>query len=271
MLKENDIFSIHEADRQLFVYGRGGQFAKLTPDILEQKLSTQVPSVLHVHCLTQDGLELLAARCGSSCRVLYLDDCRFIRDFSPLENFVRLEAVRIEGCKAEDFLWNLGRNPSLKVLSIHGARKVVREPLFLRTSSTLEEIRLWGGGIDSKHVLNSLSCFDGMKSLRRIDLNNIKLQNHALDVLYSLPNLEEFHFDAGMLTTEEIAWICAKFPHLHGDCLRAYTGNDASCINDVRICGARKPGLDLPKDRERLEKYTAQFNALVEKYRSDSE
>ena len=43
-----------------------------------------------------------------------------------------------------------------------------------------------------------------------------------MDVLDTLPDLEEFHFDPGMLTTEEIAQIVAKHPNLVGDSLRAY-------------------------------------------------
>ena len=89
-----------------------------------------------------------------------------------------------------------------------------------------------------------------------------------MDALDTLPALERFDFDAGMLTTEEIAWIVAKYPHLSGRALCAYNTVDA-VLNDVRVCGFRKPGLDLPKDQKRLDRYVAQFNALVEKYRSE--
>lgn len=40
-------------------------------------------------------------------------------------------------------------------------------------------------------------------------------------------------------------------------------------MNDVCVCGFRKPGLDLPQHQKRLDKYVAQFNALVEKYRCE--
>lgn len=49
-----------------------------------------------------------------------------------------------------------------------------------------------------------------------------------------------------MLTTEEIAWIVAKYPHLSGQSLCAYNKDDA-VLNDVRVCGYRKPGLNLPE------------------------
>lgn len=162
----------------------------------------------------------------------------------------------------------MSKNEELKVISIHCAKQIVANPQLLRTSGTLEEIRLWGGGFDNKHTLESLEVFRGMTSLKRIDLNEIVLKDHNFDALSSLPQLEEFHFDAGMLTTEEIAWICARYPHIYGDCLGVYTTNEVSCVHDIRICGYRKPGLDLPKDQRRLDKYTSEFNRLVEKYRS---
>ena len=108
-----------------------------------------------------------------------------------------------------------------------------------------------------------------MKSLKRLDLNDIRLKNRDLESLSEITALEELNFDAGMLTTEEIAWICAKYPRLHGDCMGVYTKNDPSCMNDIRICGYRKPGLDLPEEQWRLDKYTAEFNMLVEKYRNE--
>ena len=83
-----------------------------------------------------------------------------------------------------------------------------------------------------------------------------------------MPKLERFDFDAGMLTTEEIAWIVAKYPELSGKCLCAYNKEDAM-LNDIRICGYRKPGLNLPQGQARLEKYIKEFDALVEKYKAE--
>ena len=48
----------------------------------------------------------------------------------------------------------------------------------------------------------------------------------------------------------------------------AYNTEDA-ILNDVRICGYRKPGLDLPKGQARLEKYIKEFDDLVEKYKAE--
>ena len=62
--------------------------------------------------------------------------------------------------------------------------------------------------------------------------------------------------------------MCAKYPHIQGSSLCAYNTVDA-ILNDVRVCGYRKPGLDLPKGQARLDKYVKEFNALVEKYKAE--
>lgn len=270
MLVENSVLAIREAEKQLYDSRRCNGSCKLTPEIIDHEMQFHHSTTeLQLHQLTQEGLEYFVSNYGPTYKTLFLNNCSYIRDFSPLGELSDLEAVRLEWCRNTDKLWDFSKNHSLKILSIHDAKKIVANPVQLQTSQTLEEIRLWGGGLDNKHTLGSLSCFQGMKSLKRIDLNEIKLQNRNLDILASLPQLEEFHFDAGMLTTEEIAWICAKYPHIYGDCLGVYTTNEVTCLNDIRICGHRKPGLDLPKDQKRLDRYTTEFNTLVEKYRNE--
>lgn len=272
MLRENDLFmaaKYQDTEAHLFSTRREQPYLNIEAVDFEMQFNKRT-DCLKITRLSQEGLEHFVLNYGHSYRVLYLDDCTRIQDFSPLGDLPELEALRLEWCRKADRLWDMSGNTSLKVLSIHDAKKNVSNPMQLQTSQTLEEIRLWGADFDNKHTLESLSCFQGMKSLKRIDLNMMKLQNRSLDILATLPKLEEFHFDAGMLTTEEIAWICAKHPNLYGDCLGVYTTNEVTCLNDIRICGHRKPGLDLPKDQKRLDKYTSEFNALVKKYRDEA-
>ena len=107
-----------------------------------------------------------------------------------------------------------------------------------------------------------------MKSVRRIDLNWIKLANKSMEVLNTLPNLEEFNFEPGMFTTEEIAQIVAKYPNLCGHSLLAYD-DEYIDIGQGRVWGFPTPTLYLPKQQERLEEYIRQFNMLVEWYREN--
>jgi hypothetical protein len=122
--------------------------------------------------------------------------------------------------------------------------------------------------MDTPYPMKSLEWMRGMESLEKVILYNIKLEDRNTDVLESVPSLTRFDFPAGMFTTEEIAYMCAKYPHIAGSSLGAYNTEDA-ILNDVRVCGYRKPGLDLPKGQARLDKYIKEFDALVAKYRAE--
>ena len=268
MQEENRIFFFCEAEKQLFGYGRNSTFAKLTPQMIESEMQRDKSRTnMHIHNISQDGLEHFVKNYGLTYKVLYLDDCTRINDFSALGDLVNLEALCIERCRGVEKLWNLSKNRKLKILSIRGARKITQNPLQLRLSNTLEEIRFWSETIDKKYTMESLSCFMGLRLLRRIDLNGILLSNHDMVALSTLPNLEEFHFDAGMLRTEEIAWICAKYPNIYGQSLAAYSMNDPMSPGNIRICGQHKPSLFMPDDAAKIKKYVENFNELVKKYR----
>ena len=268
MQTENNIFLFQEAEKQLFHYGRNSTFDSLTPKVIELEMQANRSfKELHIYNISQDGLEYFVRNYGAAYKVLYLDDCTRIKDFSPLCDLTNLEAICIERCRGIGELWDLSKNTRLKVLSIRGAKRIIKNPLQLRLSNTLEEIRLWSEAIGGKYVMDSMDCFTGMRSLRRIDLNGILLHDHCMDMLSTLSNLEEFHFDAGMLKTEEIAWICAKYPNIYGQSLAAYTTHDPMSPERIRICGQNKPSLHMPNDKKRIERYIEQFNTLIEKYK----
>lgn len=266
MQVENDVFLFHEADRQLFCRERDGSFGKLTPSLIEKEMQfPKNPTKLHIHRLTQDGLEYFADKYAATYEVLYFDDCTCITDFAPLGRVKNLTAVRIERCKRLSDLWNLSENRRLRVLSIHDAKKLTYCPFKLFTSNTLEEVRFWGESGEHKYLMQSLSAFSGMASLRRIGLNNITLEDHDVSVLSTLPCIETFHFDAGMLTTEEIAQICVRYPHIYGQDIGAYIADELSVHGNVRVCGYRKPKLTLPDDTAKLNMYIESFNRIKER------
>lgn len=78
------------------------------------------------------------------------------------------------------------------------------------------------GGMFEKYPLESFSVFENMPSLTCLRIGKIKPVDRSIGFLKTLPNLKEFDFDAGMFTTEEIAYMCARYPHIHGTALYAY-------------------------------------------------
>ena len=204
---------------------------------------------------------------GQTYESLYFFKCQLISDFSPLAKLKNLKAVRIYWNIRSDGLWDMTENESLTHLDISDSKIITRNLKLLKTGKNLKYIKL-SGGMFEKYPLEDLSVFENMQSLESLTLYDIKLGDRNTAFLKTLPNLTEFHFDAGMFTTEEIAYMCARYPHIHGRSLCAYNEMDAA-LNDVRVCGYRKPGIDLPQGQKRLDKDIAEFNALVEKYKTE--
>ena len=156
-----------------------------------------------------------------------------IQDFSPLEDLPELEELEIYWNIRADKLWNFEKNSALKTIRVLDAKKMTLNPDLLKTSKVMENV-YFSGSIFNNYPMESLDSFAGMPALKYLRLNNIRLNDKRMDALKSLPALERFDFDAGMLTTEEIAWIVAKYPQLSGRCLCAYNKEDA-LLNDVRF------------------------------------
>lgn len=275
-MARNEEFFIHVSDtpKRLFISRpesiKGDALSPccMTEDDVDYEMSTgKHPEILQICGMNQQSLEYFVQHYGKSYRYLSFFKCQLIQDFSPLEDLGNLEEVSLYWNIRADKLWDFSKNTSLKTISISDAKKMTLNPELLKTSNVLETV-CFSGSIFNNYPMESLECFAGMPALKHLWLNNIRLNNKSLDALKSMPALERFDFDAGMLTTEEIAWIVAKYPDLSGKCLCAYNKEDA-LLNDVRVCGFRKPGLDLPQHQKRLDKYIAQFNALVEKYKNE--
>lgn len=240
----------------------------MTPDDVDYEMATgKHPEILEISGMNQESLEHFVQHYGKPYRYLSFFKCQLIQDFSPLEDLANLKEVSVYWNIRSDKLWNFERNTALRTIDIQDAKRMTLNPDLLKTSKVMENI-FFSGSVFDNYPMESLYCFAGMPALKHLCLKNIRLKDTDMRVLKTLSALERFDFDAGMLTTEEIAWIVAKHPALAGKCLCAYNKEDA-LLNDVRVCGFRKPGLDLPEHQKRLDKYVAQFNALVEKYRNE--
>ncbi len=199
---------------------------------------------------------------GASYRYIELFKCQLISDFSSLKKLDNLERVDIFWNTHTAELWDFSKNKKLKTLRINDCKKLTLSPNFPLNKTSLEEIE-FGGDIFNKYQMESLQCFANLPSLKKLELYQIKLADRNISFLDGMENLVQFDFDAGMFTTEEIAHICAKYPHLKGCCLGPYekTKNKSK---EIRICGYRKPTIEIPRQQNLLDKYIKEFNQLVE-------
>lgn len=274
-IRPGDEFFIHVDDSHKRLYctrpkiSKSGAFqpCDMTPDDVDYEMSFYKDrEVLQINGMNQASFEHFVKHYAHSYRYLYFFHCQLIKDFSPLEDLRKLERVWINWNIRAGKLWNMSKNESLNHIRIIDCKKISLSPDLLATSPTLEEVGICGGTFNNFPIEN-LDIFGQIPNLRSLDLYMMKPLDKRLDFLANARKLEEFNFDAGMLTTEEIAWIVAKYPNLVGSCLGPYEGTIERKV-DVRISGYRKPTLQLPEQQKRLEKYIAEFEALVEKFKA---
>lgn len=249
---------------------RDGRSAKLTPDEIDREMEEYPRSrtVMELRRVTQEGLEHFVSKYGSTYRSIHLSWEGGVKDLSPLGDLPELEHVTLSSQRCER-LWDMSGNRKLRVLIIDSCKKLTARTTMLETAPSLEIV--WDlGGAESTHPMESLDGFANMPAIREIRLQDIRLMDTHLDFLATVPTLEVFDFEANMFSTEEIAWMAAKYPHIGGMFLRAYGPAFHGATIWVRVSGKRKPELHLPDDQQKLDRYIADFNALVDKYRREN-
>lgn len=240
----------------------------MSPDDVDYEMSKgKSQKILEICGMEQKSFEYFVEKYGKDYEYLSFFKCQLISDFSPLEKLKHLQGVSIYWNIRSSTLWDMSQNPVLEYLWLDSTKKIAYNPLALQTAKSLRQI-VFIGDMDTPYPMQSLEWMRDMESLEKVYFRNIKLENRDTSVLDSLPRLKRFDFPAGMFTTEEIAYMCAKYPHIEGNSMGAYNTEDA-ILNDVRVCGYRKPGLDLPKGQARLDKYIKEFDALVAKYKAE--
>lgn len=273
-MKKSWFIHTNDTDKRLFVSrpkpNPSGAFSPcdMSPDDVDYEMSFgKSKKILEICGMEQKSFEYFVEKYGAEYEFLSFFKCQLISDFSALEDLKHLQGVIIYWNIRGSTLWDMSKNPELEYLWLDSTKKIAYDPLALQGAKTLKEV-FFRGDMDTPYPMKSLEWMRGMDALETVTLRNIKLEDRNTDVLEIVPGLTRFDFPAGMFTTEEIAYMCAKYPHIAGSSLGAYNTEDA-ILNDVRVCGYRKPGLDLPKGQARLDKYIKEFDALVAKYRAE--
>ena len=266
--------NVNDTERRLFVSrykeNKSGALSPcdMSPDDVDYEMSQgKDKRILEICGMNQESFEYFVEKYGETYESLYFFKCQMISDFSPLSRLKNLKAVRIYWNIRANGLWDMSENTSLIHLAFSDCKKMTQNLSMLKTGKSLKTVSVIGSMFE-KYPLKDLSVFRNMPSLEELYLRNIKLGDRSTEFLKTLPKLTRFDFDAGMFTVDEIAYMCARYPHISGNALCAYNKIDA-VLSNVRVCGYRKPGLNLPKDQKRLERYIAEFEALVEKYRTE--
>lgn len=269
MRKEEWLIRIDEDNKRLYASRNTdhlSSYAMTIDDIDFEMAKGKDRKIIEIVGINQECLEYFVDKYGSEYEYIYFHMPK-VQNFNLLEKLVNLQGVTIIGPTKAVSLWDMSKNKKLWFLHIADCKSLIYNPTFLNSGIHLEEIII-ASSLWSDHAMKNLEWLNGLKNLKKLELWGIKLEEKNIDFLSYVPKIEEFNFDSYMFTTEQIAYMCAKYPHITGSALCAYNTCDAYS-KDIRVCGHRKPELSLPKDQARLDKYVKEFNELIELYKKE--
>lgn len=241
----------------------------MTPDDVDYEMSTgKHPRILEIHGMNQESLEHFVTHYGKDYEYLSLFHCQLISDLSPLADLPKLKGVDINWNIRTDRLWDMSHNSHLTYLGIMDCKKITQKLHLLQTGQSLEELSVCGS-IFTSYPMDALACFGKLPKLRHLHAMFIKPADRDTAFLDTLPALREFDFEAGLFTTEQIAYLCVKYPNLGGTYMGPYGPDHPGTQTHMRVSGHRKPTLEIPRQQAALDKHVAKFNALMEQYRAE--
>jgi len=224
--------------------------------------------VVSISGLRQDTFEYFIRTYGSQLKAIRFFKNKFVEDWSLLATLPGLEYVYFFVNHHISSLWDLSKNTSLTGLCIEDFTQLSSIE-GIAAAPALREFRI-GNAVWNKMVIDSLRPLANT-NIEKLMFCGKAIADNDYSFLADMPGLKQFDFPTNMLTTEQVAWICANFPDLEGYALKANvscTLFDSSMhrVPGVVIVGKRKPSLIIEGNEKRIEKYTQNFEKLKKKY-----
>lgn len=244
----------------------GGKISKSTIDTLQSTDKTE----LKISGLRQDTLEYLVSRYGNQFTKIEFFKCPRVQDLSCLEELSNVQQISWFWNQQATQLWDLSKNGRLTMLDLNDFKKVENIDGLVR-SKTLQHLEL-DVGIWGKWAIDSLDVLTHIDTLEVLYFNT-RPKDGCIAPIARIKRLKELGFANKIFTTEQIAWLTARLSgQVQSDNLSAYIKyDDWGMGNNILIAGRRKPFLNEEKDAEKLVKYVAKFDVLVQKYTNNPE
>ena len=240
-----------------------------TTSIEEIDIIQEYPNAksLIISGLKQETFEYLIQNYGNQFKAISFWKNKLVTDLSPLGNLKGLEYLHYFVNQRVTDLWDMRKNENLRGLAIydftrlHSIEKIVTAP-------NIEYFSI-GNKVWAKMDIESL------KPLIQSNVSHFKWWgNKILDNDYlclAQSKIRELDIPVGTFRMEELAELVASIPDLRGIVTKPYkefsiTEHDKKTTYYL-LCKGKKT-LVKGKDDEKLEKYLADFESLVEKYRT---
>ena len=226
--------------------------------------------VVTISGLQQDTFEYFIRTYGRQLKAIRFFKNKFVEDWSLLGTLSDLEYVYFFFNQRIKALWDMSKNKSLTGLCIEDFSRL-HSINGINTAPALKEFHI-GNLVWSTMTLDSLMPLENTGIEKFVFCGKTIVEND-FSFLATMNCLKVFDFPINMLSTEQVAWIAANFPHIEGYALGAKRDcelydSSMNLVPGTIIVGKRKPSFIIRGNEKRIEKYMASFESLKQKYKN---
>ncbi len=212
--------------------------------------------------LHQDTFDYFVTTYGKQFKAILFFKNKMVSDLSALGTLDHIEAIGYFLNQRAEQLWDMSGNKHLKMLGINDFSRL-HDFSGIEKAPELEYLS-FGNLVWAK---SKMSCIPNLNdsALKRISFN-AAIDYEGLHRFLSIKGLEKLDFRANLYPTEFLAWICANYPDLQGECLKPYIMYDEK---SGAICGKRKKYLEdisSEKAQKAIQKAEEDFDKMKKRF-----
>lgn len=222
--------------------------------------------------LRQDTFEYFVRTQAYKFKAIMFWKNKLVEDWSLLSTLKNVQFIGYFHNQRITKFWDMTNNISLEGLYISDFTRL-KSLEGIEKAPRLERL-YFGNAVWSTSVLKDIKPLENSK-IKEFSFGGKKIEDEDISIYTKIPKLERLDFPTNMYKTEQLAWLVAKMPNVKGYALRPYVKFDRNTtdnedIDDILICGKRKPFLSSDKDSERIKRYINKFEALVKQYQDEN-
>ena len=238
-------------------------FDKITMKEIDEISKFKVFDKIRISGLTQETFDYFVHTQAYKFNAILFWKNKLVQDWSNLSTLQNVKFIGYFHNQRIDKLWDMTENYSLEGLYISDFTKL-KTLNGIEKAPKLERLS-YGNAIWKTSILNDLNVLEKTK-LKEFCFAGKKITEEDLTIYTRMPHLEILDFPTNLYTTEQLAWLVAKLPHVKGYALRPFVKFEDG-EKDVLMCGKRKPFLSSKEDAARIKKNVYEFEKLVDNYR----
>lgn len=257
-------FSNYNDGEMLKINAADWQNAKITCAEIDKIRQFPQARAIQISELHQDTFDYFLTHYAQQFEMIFFTHCPRVEDWSRLAELENLVFMHWFWNQKITKFWDMQNNHALQALLISDFTQL-HSLAGLERANHLKGLYI-GNAVWNKSIIHHWQYLYDLP-IEYLSFDGKDMGND-LTFLSHLPNLKVFDFAPNQFTTEQIAWICANFPHLQGHSLHALSEYDISNPSKwIKVHGKRKPSFDKDGNEAKIAKYQAKFDELVKKFK----